>query len=227
MANVISILSNVEPITEICTMQILIVSATTLEIAPLMGQKTALNYLITGVGVPACMYALMDTFQHNRYDLVIQAGIGGSFDHSQPLGKVYGIEKEAFADSGVLANGQLLSVFAAGLADANLPPYNNGWLVNENAVIKNFVLPLATGITVNTISDSKETSDRYLQMYNPLVESMEGAAFHYVCLQKKIPFLQLRATSNYVGDRDKNNWRIKESVESLNEMVTRIVDHIK
>jgi futalosine hydrolase len=208
-------------------MEILIVSATTLEIAPLMREKTTFNYLITGVGVPACLYALMDAFQHTRYDLVIQAGIGGSFNHNQPLGTVYGIEKEAFADCGVYAKGQMLSLFDAGLAEANLPPYTNGWLINENDAWSNLGLPLATGITVNTISDSIENNNRNQQMYNPLVESMEGAAFHYVCLQKKISFLQLRATSNYVGDRNKNNWRIQESVQHLNETVTRIVERIK
>ena len=46
---------------------------------------------------------------------------------------------------------------------------------------------------------------------------MEGAAFHYVCLQQKIPFIQLRAISNYVGERNKTKWKMKEAIINLNE----------
>ena len=33
---------------------------------------------------------------------------------------------------------------------------------------------------------------------------MEGAALHYACIMEHIPFIQLRAVSNFVGERDKN-----------------------
>jgi futalosine hydrolase len=34
---------------------------------------------------------------------------------------------------------------------------------------------------------------------------MEGAALHFVCLQEDISFIQLRAISNFVGERDSGN----------------------
>jgi futalosine hydrolase len=45
---------------------------------------------------------------------------------------------------------------------------------------------------------------------------MEGAALHYVALMEKIPFLQLRSLSNFVGERDKNKWLMKEAIINLN-----------
>ena len=52
---------------------------------------------------------------------------------------------------------------------------------------------------------------------------MEGAALHYVCLHEKIPFLQLRTVSNYVGERNKTKWNIADAFENLNlELVTLI-----
>ncbi len=45
---------------------------------------------------------------------------------------------------------------------------------------------------------------------------MEGAALHYVCLQEQIPFVQIRSVSNYVGERDKTKWKMKEAIENLN-----------
>ena len=52
---------------------------------------------------------------------------------------------------------------------------------------------------------------------------MEGAAFHYVCLQENIPFVQLRAISNFVGERDKSKWLMKEAIENLNRETIALV----
>jgi futalosine hydrolase len=46
---------------------------------------------------------------------------------------------------------------------------------------------------------------------------MEGAAFHYVCLMKQIPFIQIRSISNKVGERDKRKWKMKHAIERLKE----------
>jgi futalosine hydrolase len=52
---------------------------------------------------------------------------------------------------------------------------------------------------------------------------MEGAAFHYVCLQEEIPFIQLRSVSNYVGERNKSKWQIKKAVENLNKELLNLI----
>jgi futalosine hydrolase len=52
---------------------------------------------------------------------------------------------------------------------------------------------------------------------------MEGAALHYTCLMENIPFIQLRAVSNFVGERDKNKWKMKEAIAVLNEKLRRIL----
>jgi futalosine hydrolase len=57
----------------------------------------------------------------------------------------------------------------------------------------------------------------------PLVESMEGAALHYVCLMEGIPFLQIRSVSNVTGDRDKNRWKLKEAIENLNKSLVLLI----
>jgi futalosine hydrolase len=63
----------------------------------------------------------------------------------------------------------------------------------------------------------------YRKKFDPVLESMEGAALHYVCLAEKIPFIQLRAASNYIGERDKKKWMLKESVVNLNHQLTRLL----
>ena len=55
---------------------------------------------------------------------------------------------------------------------------------------------------------------------------MEGAALHYVGRETGIPFIQIRAISNYVGERDKSIWLIKESIELLNKTLLQYVDKL-
>jgi futalosine hydrolase len=71
-------------------------------------------------------------------------------------------------------------------------------------------------VSVNQISVSKQAISFYQQKFKPAIESMEGAALHYVCLMEKIPFLQVRSISNYIGERNKKNWDMKTSIENLN-----------
>ena len=207
-------------------MQILIVSATLMEIAPFQQQRPALQYLITGVGAPACMYALQEKLHQNSYDLVIQAGIGGCFDPTIPLSTVYAIEKDVFADVGIFENGALKTLFEAGLADPNQSPYCKGWLNNTTDIISTIHLPSVNAITVNMVSENEAMRRVYQTKYHALIESMEGAALHYVCIQQKIPFLQIRSLSNYVGERDKTKWKMQASIQSLNESLIKIVDSI-
>jgi len=55
---------------------------------------------------------------------------------------------------------------------------------------------------------------------------MEGAALHYVCLMEKIPFVQIRGISNYIAERNKKNWNMKESISNLNNELIRLLKNI-
>ena len=57
----------------------------------------------------------------------------------------------------------------------------------------------------------------YKEKFDPTTESMEGAALHFVCLSENIPFLQFRVLSNYIGERNKKKWILKESIIQLNK----------
>jgi futalosine hydrolase len=55
------------------------------------------------------------------------------------------------------------------------------------------------------------------------LETMEGAALHYVCLMENIPFIQIRAISNVIGERNKKNWKIDDAVLNLNMKLEQLV----
>ena len=205
-------------------MEILVVAATEMEIAPFILQNKTTDVLITGVGAPACMYALTKRLQQKKYDLIIQAGIAGTFKNSFATGETFLVQKDTFADLGIYERDAFFTLFEKGFVQLNEVPYKNGWL--ENIVEQSFQLTPVNAITVNTVTDKFEQTDLFIKKFDPDIETMEGAAFHYVCLLEEVPFIQLRSISNFVGERIKTNWKMKEAVQSLNQNLARIVTEI-
>ena len=95
-------------------------------------------------------------------------------------------------------------------------------MINESKMGQIFF----TGITVNEITTRKERIKQLKKKYEPLTESMEGAALHYVCRSMGTSFLQMRTISNYVGERDKSKWMIKEAIHNLNSTLLKYIDKL-
>jgi futalosine hydrolase len=208
-------------------MNIIVAASTILEIEPLIETPhlPLHKLLITGVGAAATIYALTKQVLQEKPDLVIQAGVAGTF-MQDGLGRVFVVKEDRFADLGVEENGKWRDVFDMGLAHPDESPFHNGWLKNENSFIRELNLPLATSITNNEITTNKSRINLLRSKYQPSLESMEGAAHHFVCLQEKVPFIQIRAVSNIVGERDKSKWQMREAIENLNIALTNILQGI-
>ena len=215
-------------------MHLLLLSATDLEIGEtatwLNNHTSGLNelkpkLLIGGIGQLQTAYALQNRIRFERPDLVIQAGIGGA-ELKEDIGRVYAIRSEQIADLGVMEKTGFTNIFDMGLQSRDRSPFTDGKLENPyRSLIDWSGLPVLDGLTVNEIKSSDFTGIQR----NPLrfVESMEGAALHYVCLMEKIPFLQIRAISNITGDRDKNRWKLKEALKALHSQLVVIIQKLE
>jgi futalosine hydrolase len=216
-------------------MHILLCAATEFEIAPIKQyfqenplKDHRLDFLITGAGLLPATYSLAKYLSANKPDLVIQAGIGGSLDQTLKLGKTFAILSDCIGDSGVEEDKTFKSLFDLNLAEANRSPWLNGKLVNPFLLLlAKTSLSLAEGITVNEISTDEKRISYYKEKWNPQIESLEGAALHYVALQEKIPFLQIRSISNYIGERDKTKWVLEQAITNLNTEMQRILPIIE
>ena len=207
-------------------MRILLIAATQYEIEPFSAENKALDVLITGVGVPATIYLLQKTIQQIQPDLIIQAGIAGTFSEKQLLGEVVLVKQDAFGDLGMEQKEQFTPIFRSEFANKNEFPFSDGWLINPSTLFTRTQLRSVKAITVNKVTDSILQKQQSIINFSPDIESMEGAALHFVALQQNIPFIQIRSISNWVGERDKSNWKIKEAISNLNNELKKIIDLI-
>lgn len=214
----------------------LLVAATVTEISPFLEyyrdtknqlhDNLQVDVLITGVGLVASTYSITKQLQIRRPDIIIQAGIAGCFDKNIALGSVVVVKQEAIGDQGVIESGKMKTLFDLGLVEKDQLPFSNGWLINKSEYLKKVKLKKVKGITINEITTSKQKIGFYQDSFEPVIESMEGAALHYVCLLEKIPFLQIRSISNYIGERNKKKWNVKESINNLNKELIRLLESL-
>jgi futalosine hydrolase len=204
-------------------MYILVAAATAVEIQPAveafhrgLNGEHEVGVLITGVGAMATTWSLSRQIDRRRPDLIIQAGIAGCLTDILP-GEVMVVAEDEPADLGVWEEGEFKSIFDLRLADADSFPFSGGRLVNPYLPLLELTsLEPVRAITVNEITTAAERISWYQQNTDAVVESMEGAALHFVCLQSGVPFLQLRAISNAVGVRDKTKWEMGLALGRLN-----------
>jgi futalosine hydrolase len=213
-------------------MRVLIVMATARETqgitevnpAALPGTTVSINHhtdlLITGVGQALTAYHLGNHLAKNNYDLAVNAGICGSFNREIPLSEVVKITSDRFADLGAEDDEKWIDVFDMGLATGNEFPFSEGRLQPQQ---NNFFSDLrkVNSITVNRSSGNEASIKKLVSFFNADVESMEGAAFFYACMQHHIPAVQVRAVSNYIEKRNRSAWKIEEAVNALQLVIRK------
>jgi futalosine hydrolase len=209
----------------------MVVAATELELQCTLDIKHLASITLMkelhGIGQVPTTYHVTQLIDKHQPDIMIQIGIGGGFAFDQILGEAVAVETEYFADLGVEEKGKFHSIFDMKLADQNAFPFNEKKLSNPHRnLLEKVKLKTVSAITVNQITTSKNQIEYYQEAYCPFIESMEGAAFHYCCLMKKIPFLQIRAVSNHVGERDKSKWEIEKSIQSLKNSLNIFLKNI-
>lgn len=191
-------------------MKVLIVSATPQEIS-----ISNCPHLVTGVGMVATSILLSKELSKKKYDLVVNAGIAGSFNRTLEIGQVVEVVEDYLSEIGAQDGVHFLT------------PEE----INLNAVncIKNVArtkLDKVRGITVNTIHGDDVAIQKVVHRLNPQIESMEGAASMLVCQSFQIPCIQIRAISNYVEKRNKSSWDIPLAIKNLNIELEKIIDSL-
>ncbi|CAN5703879.1 hypothetical protein BH10BAC2_BH10BAC2_42760 [soil metagenome] len=180
-----------------------------------------------GVGMLANAVAITKLIYEEKPDLIMQVGIAGCFDKNIMLGNVVVIKEEVLGNTGVEEDGKWKDIFDLKLEKPGYPPFEKKRLPNQHLDKYNLLkLDEVIAVTVNEVTTKDDRIQQLVKKYNPLIESMEGAALHYVCREMNVPFVQMRSISNYIGERDKTKWEIKLAIDNLNKNILKYVDKL-
>jgi futalosine hydrolase len=215
-------------------MRILFVAATSFEVESLKlkveSHETPANFetstlniklFTTGVGMVATAFALGRELALNQYDLAINLGIAGSFDRTIAVGDLVEITEDTLSELGAEDDENFLSITQLGFGESAFKA------TERLSNIYKSDLKQVTAATVNMVHGNEASIQKLQGRVITQIESMEGAAFFYACCQAGVPCIQIRAVSNYVEKRDRDNWQIGLAVKNLNTFALELVESLK
>ena len=187
-------------------MKILLVVATDQEI--MKDKFNGCSILITGMGMVNTSIQITKELMQDKYDLVINMGVAGSYFKDYVIGDVVEVVEDSFSEVG-FENGNDFEQFSDFVTKYNVTAKTN--------------LKKVKGITVNTVHGNEKSIAKIVNRLKPDVESMEGAAVFKVCNEFAVPCIQIRAISNNVEKRTKANWNMPLAIHNLNNQVAEII----
>ena len=202
-------------------MRIAIVAATDQEMIAAeqlqSGQQHQFEFHVLGIGLVSATFHLTK-IALSKPDLIIMIGIAGSYSNKLEMGDVVFVRSESIGDLGVENNHEWIS-----FSQLNLEQFHYDF---DNPLKNTFGCKEAKGISVNTCAGNLTTINQRIKLFNPDIETMEGAALHYVCLQTQIPFIQLRGISNKVEIRNRENWKIPLAIQNCHQTLNLILSQL-
>jgi futalosine hydrolase len=212
--------------------KILLVAATAAEIAPTLavmgipvtadrglfltndGNRDVMA-VITGVGMVNTAFELGKLIG-THFDVVINAGLAGSFI-GFGTGDVVNVTQDCFSELGAEDDKRFLSIDDMGFGAQRITMRN----LFENEFTGG--IPKSNGITVNMVHGNEKSIQRVIEKFQPHVETMEGAAFIHAANEFNWRAIQVRAISNLVEKRNKENWNIGLAVQNLNKVLLGLI----
>ena len=191
------------------------------------------EFRLTGIGaVQACHCVTREVVaaaaSGEPYNLVVNLGIAGSYDlEAFPIGSAAVISREHFADLGFGSEEGFSDLFQYGILEKDDFPYTKGALARQLLPYPHIEKVLekygaGAGATVQCVTGTQARCNEIVAMYDPQIESMEGAGVYYAALMEKVPFFELRTVSNAVGERDTSKWESKAALDTLEECCREI-----
>ncbi len=167
-------------------------------------------------------------------------GSAGAYPRSNlSLNDVVLASEEILGDEGVVTLSSWYSVEAIGFPLAknkdepifNQIPVDQAELERAQLLLKEWKassseLQLHTGpfVTVSGVSGSSARARLLGDRFGALCENMEGAAAAQVCLRYQVPFLEIRALSNWAGDRNKKRWHLPRALDNCQRAVLYLIE---
>lgn len=200
-------------------MRTLIMTAVTAERdAVLRGLKgdPRFDVLVTGVGPVAAAASTAKALSISKYNLVVSAGIGGGFAGKAEIGSLVVADEIIAAQLGAETPEGFSSLDELGFGSNRIHVEQS--LVSQVTDAMAAKLKVSTGaiLTVSTVTGTAGTVAQLLKRTpNAAAEAMEGYGVAYAAHDYGLPVLEIRAISNLVGPRDRDAWRIKDALSTL------------
>jgi futalosine hydrolase len=177
--------------------------------------REGVEVLVTGVGVVEAAASVTHRLAQQRFKLVVNAGIAGSFDGAAAVG------------SGVVVSSERMEIDREDGVALSLPEgepivdtvdFCDTLLAAKLAAVG---FPTVHGMTVSRVTTTEATAQRLAAM-GAEVESMEGFAVMRAAQLAGVHTVEVRGISNRVGDPARSAWDFAAGVTGLQHVLNAL-----
>ena len=183
----------------------------------------AIEAVVLGVGKAAAAASAAFEIARRKPSGVLLFGVAGAYRGAAALGigDLCVVDSEILADEGVETPSGFLPLDGLGLGEVG--PFEMD-AEATGRVSEVLGVPRVTAATVSTCSGTDARADRVWTRTKADIESMEGAAVALACRAAAVPLVQLRAISNYTGDRERGEWDLDRAVAAVQAAVMKALE---
>ncbi len=189
---------------------------------------SGVDLIHTGVSKANAAGAVVAGMDASTDGLVLSIGIAGALPDSRgvfalvPGSTVVG-ERCVFADEGLVTADGYQDLATMGFA---IDPECGAAFPCDSRVVEAFESAGALRgdiATVSICSGTDALAAEIARRTGAIAETMEGAAVALACKRLGVAFCEVRAISNYTGDRSKQQWDIRGALHSLAGLLGRVI----
>ncbi len=193
---------------------------------------TPFDCMISGPGVFNTVHGLTVYLEQTRPRLILDTGIAGAFA-SLGIGDIGIATREQYIHTGVGCNTPDPSCLPFDLID-NHPLTRRGiycgdpglFDIYHELLTRDFpAATIAQGnfITVSSITASLDHAKKIHRQFSCIMEAMEGAAALHVAALYDVPIIEIRAASNFAGERDKAKWDFSLACDRVSQICESVI----
>ncbi len=175
---------------------------------------------VTGLGTWMTAYHILEIIHRESVGKIVHLGVAGAYRRDIQLGQVVEVVEESLIDAGAETDQEDFVRFHKIVPSitGQQMPWSQQVLINP-APTKDDDIKTVTGLTVPFTSGSIKTIHRRLACQKD-IENMEGVGLFYACLMQGVAFSSIRAISNYVEPRNKDDWKLELAFKNLAQFLS-------
>lgn len=197
---------------------ILVIVATELE-AQKLPKLPGMRLRVSGIGAVNAALETQLGILEQRPDLVLSVGIGGAYPNGgAKIGDAVVSSEMIYAALGAMDGNTFLN-----LKELGFELVGNIFNTIPGALQAQVFAQLTNAkfgaiLTLETVTGSDARALELEALFsNAIAEGMEGAGVAHAALKQGIPSFEVRGISNFVGARDRSNWRIGAALGALHQ----------
>ncbi|GEL08310.1 futalosine hydrolase [Salisediminibacterium halotolerans] len=194
-----------------------------------IGSNERVDVIAAGVGPVIAAVNTVKQLHKASYGAVINMGIAGGMPDQTAIGDAVIGTASCAADLGFESPDGFKPIDELGFATANVYPdhplFNR--LSSRLGLAGDMTVHEGVILTLSTVTGTEETRTE-LQHRIPegSAEAMEGFGIMTAAQEMRIPAVEVRAVSNYIGLRNKDEWRLQEAFDVLTKAAAHILKEL-